>query len=77
MSAIATPRVRPAVTVEPDPTEQYPDAYSVVSPTVVPVYAGHWGAPGTTYAGMWVLPFNNELLALAAVHNLRRLGHAS
>jgi hypothetical protein len=76
MSATATPRIKPHIEVLPNP-EDTPDGYAVVAPIPLPVYAGHWGKPGTTHAGMWVMSFSTEIGALTAAHRLRQLGHAS
>lgn len=75
MSAIATLRVKPSVEVLPDPTDAMPNNYSIVSPAMVPVFAGHWAKPGEPHAGMWVIPFSDERFALSAVESLRKLGH--
>lgn len=66
---------RPACQVLPTPAQEFPDAHAIVSPVLVPTYAGHWGKPGTAHAGMWVIPFPTEVSARKALARLQQTGH--
>lgn len=73
----ARPRIRPTVRVLPDPSDVYPQGHVVVSPVVLPTYAGRWGVAGTAHAGMWVVRFTTLEAAQAAAARLRLTGHIS